>query len=127
MTYFADDLKAYLITQNLIDSGTFIDFAEDTTENAGELTAINFYDSNAPRSEYSIQFVCRRENQIEALGVVGGIYSHLFGDKNPPENKSLIINTEPCLFIPKSQPGFLKRENQMYNYYFDCAVIVGKI
>lgn len=119
MTTFINDLKAYLITQNLMSS-------TDTTEYYDEATTTNLiclaqYDSSPELGRISVQFLCRDTVLGNCISKLNAIYSHFF-DIHQPEPLYKVINGTKCKFKPLTTATSLKKVGSVYYYVMNVEI-----
>lgn len=124
MSYFIDDLKAYLITAGLMTTADAVEGFDDATSDS--LTCLYTYDNDPEVGQYSIQIMRRDPELPESRDNCAAIYNHFFSARNPkPVRKD--INGVKCLFKPLKAPMFLKNENNFIYYTANMEVWTQKL
>ena len=124
MTRFIEDLRTYLITNNLCTSSDTVEWYDETKTT--DLICISQYDSDATIGRYSLQFLCRNGVLPTCLSKLDAIYNHFFDIVYNPTPVYKEINGTKCLFKPLTKPTFLKYENSKHYYVMNIEVLAQK-
>lgn len=120
MTYFIDDLKAYLVTNTLMASTDPLEFFDEVQK--VNLIRLACYDNDPTMGRYSFQFLGRDTTLSTSRNKLFTIYNHFFNYREPkPVYKE--INNYKCLFKPVSKPTFVNKDAVgMFNYVMSIEV-----
>ena len=124
MTTFLQDLRTYLIAQNLMSSTDTLEYYDEATST--NLICLSQYDSTPELGRISVQFLCRDANVNNCITKLNNIYSHFF-DVYQPKPEYKVINGTKCLFKPLSTGTFLKKVGSIFYCVMNVEIWKQKI